>query len=57
MEQKKIWVIMPKGTGNVLAWSSQCWLTKEAAQAEIDRIADGDDEYRNKWSIHPLNIQ
>ena len=48
---------MPKGTGNVLAWSSQCWLTKEAAQAEIDRIADGDDEYRNKWSIHPLNIQ
>ena len=56
MEQKKIWVIMPKFCFNILAWSTQCWLTEEDAQAEIDRIADGDDEYRNKWSVRPLNI-
>lgn len=53
---KQVFVIMPRGSGNVLAWSSQCWPTREAAQENIDNIAQGEEEYRKKYWIMPLNV-
>ena len=57
LTQEEVWVIMPRGVGNVLAWSGKCWLTKEAAQQEIDGIAQGDESYREKWWIQSMRIQ
>jgi len=53
---KQVYVIMQKGTGNILAWSNQCWLTKDAAQKCIDDIAQGDQEYLSKWWVRPLMV-
>jgi uncharacterized iron-regulated membrane protein len=52
----QVFVIMFRGSGNVLAWSSQCWPTRDAAQENIDNIAQGEEEYRKKYWIMPLNI-
>jgi hypothetical protein len=54
---KKVWVIMPHGQGNTLAWSSQCWPSKLSAEMYLDDIADGDMAYRSKWWVQPLNMQ
>lgn len=53
---KQVFVIMPRGSGNVLAWSSLCWPSQEAAQKEIDNVAQGDEEYKKKYWIMPLNV-
>jgi hypothetical protein len=51
-----IYVIMPYGVFNVLAWSRVFWLTEKEANEYLDNIAQGDLDYRNKWQIRPLKL-
>ncbi len=52
----EVWVIMPNGQGNTLAWSSACWPSKQSAEEYLDQIADGNTEWRAKWWVRPLKL-
>lgn len=52
MEQNIIWIIMPRGQGNTLAWSGNFWHTKEDAEIEMQSCYP--DDWQDKWYATPL---